>query len=55
MPQELDDRLLEHDADSAVRPTIISIGELWSKKSQEGLLAELTPSTMDHDQQVIEC
>ncbi|CAE7681767.1 sas6 [Symbiodinium pilosum] len=43
VPQEMDEQFEKLDPDSALRPTIITPGSVWSKKSQKSLLAQ--PST----------
>ncbi len=38
IPGELDARLEAEDPDGALRPTIINVGKVWSKRSQRSLL-----------------
>ena len=39
IPAALDAKALRLDADSALRSTIITVGETWAKKAQNGLIA----------------
>lgn len=51
VPKELDRRFEALDGDSALRPTIISPGDMWRKKAQKALLASPTASTLDSEDQ----
>uniref|UniRef100_A0A7S1KV23 Uncharacterized protein n=1 Tax=Alexandrium catenella TaxID=2925 RepID=A0A7S1KV23_ALECA len=50
VPKELDRRFELLDTDGALRPTIISPGETWTKRSQKALLAAPTTSTLQGSQ-----
>jgi hypothetical protein len=54
IPTELDRKFEILDEDSALRPTIIKPGTLWTKSSQVALLAQPKTSTVSVDQQVTE-
>lgn len=38
IPKQLDKKYKQLDTDAALRPTIINVGEVWSRKVQKGLL-----------------
>eukprot|EP00439_Symbiodinium_sp_Y106_P047131 s1768_g6.t1 len=46
VPQELDERFEKLDPDSALRPTIITPGSLWSKRAQKSLLSPPSTSSL---------
>jgi len=52
VPGELDAKYSEFDEDNAVRPTIINIGDTWTKSFQKSLLADPESMTMSEDEQV---
>eukprot|EP00746_Dinoflagellata_sp_MGD_P065191 gnl/MRDRNA2_/MRDRNA2_271705_c0_seq1.p1 gnl/MRDRNA2_/MRDRNA2_271705_c0~~gnl/MRDRNA2_/MRDRNA2_271705_c0_seq1.p1 ORF type:complete len:293 (+),score=66.77 gnl/MRDRNA2_/MRDRNA2_271705_c0_seq1:1-879(+) len=51
VPKEMDRCFEKFDEDSALRPTIINVGDLWTKKAQKALLANPSTSVLDGDQQ----
>jgi len=51
VPVEMDRRFEEFDEDSALRPTIINVGDTWTKKSQKALLGNPTSSTLHSNEQ----
>ncbi|CAE7604446.1 unnamed protein product [Symbiodinium sp. CCMP2592] len=51
VPQELDERFEKLDPDSALRPTIITPGSLWSKRAQKSLLSPPSTSSLSTDDQ----
>ena len=51
LPAVLDAKLLAQDADSAVRPTRIDVGEVWTRRAQRALLAKPTSSALGPDEQ----
>ena len=51
LPAVLDAKLLSQDADSAVRPTRIDVGEVWTRRAQRALLAKPTSSALGTDEQ----
>ncbi|CAE7258025.1 unnamed protein product [Symbiodinium necroappetens] len=51
VPQELDERFEKLDPDSALRPTIITPGSLWSKRAQKSLLSPPTTFSLSSDDQ----
>lgn len=51
IPALLDKRFDKLDEDSALRPTIIKPGKVWSLRSQDGLLSDPKNSTMRTDAQ----
>jgi len=54
VPQEMDKRFEVVDEDSALRPTIISVGEIWRKKAQKSLLARPSEASLAKDEQKAE-
>jgi len=54
MPVELDKKFEALDTDGALRPTIIDIGKVWTKKSQVALLAQPTEQTLSVPEQETE-
>jgi len=54
IPNELDRKFEVLDEDSALRPTIIQPGTIWTKSSQAALLAPPTQETLDVPKQEIE-
>eukprot|EP01062_Namystynia_karyoxenos_P072277 TRINITY_DN682_c0_g2_i1.p1 TRINITY_DN682_c0_g2~~TRINITY_DN682_c0_g2_i1.p1 ORF type:complete len:1004 (+),score=317.32 TRINITY_DN682_c0_g2_i1:78-3089(+) len=51
LPGVLDKRFDILDEDAAVRPTIITPGDSWRRKSQPGLIGDPTEETLDEDKQ----
>ena len=51
LPAVLDAKLLSLDKDSAVRPTRIDVGKVWTRRAQRALLAKPTSSTLGTDEQ----
>jgi hypothetical protein len=51
VPREMDAQFEKLDTDSALRPTIINPGELWTKRAQKALLAKSSSSTLGSDEQ----
>jgi len=51
VPQELEHKFEALDDDSALRPTIISAGAVWSKRFQKALLAKPEETTLGKDEQ----
>ena len=51
LPAVLDAKLLAQDADSAVRPTRIDVGEVWTRRAQRALLAKPSSSALGPDEQ----
>jgi len=54
IPSLLDKKFEEFDEDSALRPTIIDVGPIWSKKSQHGLFSIVDEQTLTIEQQLLE-
>ena len=54
IPAEMDKRFEELDEDSALRPTIISPGTVWTKKEQKSLLAKPEQRSLMKEQQETE-
>lgn len=54
IPTELDSKFEELDVDSALRPTIINVGDVWTKKAQAGLLASQTTQLLHTSDQSTE-
>mmetsp|Transcript_1429 Transcript_1429/g.3174 ORF Transcript_1429/g.3174 Transcript_1429/m.3174 type:complete len:1018 (-) Transcript_1429:117-3170(-) len=50
VPQELNRRFDELDTDSALRPTIINVGEAWTKRFQKSLLSKAEERTLNNDE-----
>ncbi len=46
IPADLDRRMEEIDEDSALRPTILHTGEVWTRGSQKGLLGDATTTSL---------
>jgi len=51
LPVALDAKLLQLDEESALRPTIITAGSTWTKRSQKSLLAPPATSTLSAEEQ----
>eukprot|EP00932_Pfiesteria_piscicida_P017295 SRR837773.4180.p1 GENE.SRR837773.4180~~SRR837773.4180.p1 ORF type:complete len:572 (+),score=225.50 SRR837773.4180:249-1718(+) len=51
VPKEMDARFERFDTDSALRPTIITPGEVWRKREQRALLAKPSELSMAEDEQ----
>ena len=51
LPTQIDRRFDKLDRDSAVRPTIIKPGDIWTKKSQAGLISDMKESLLGEDEQ----
>ncbi|CAK0855372.1 unnamed protein product [Prorocentrum cordatum] len=51
VPREMDQQFEALDTDGALRPTIISPGDLWRKRSQKALLAKPADTVLDGDEQ----
>lgn len=51
IPADLDRRFEEIDEDSALRPTIINPGEVWTRTAQKGLLSAATTSSLHAKEQ----
>ena len=51
LPTQIDRRFDEVDEDAAVRPTIIKPGEVWTKRSQAGLISDVKESHLREDDQ----
>jgi hypothetical protein len=51
LPVALDAKLLQLDEESALRPTIITAGGTWTKRSQKSLLAPPATSTLSAEEQ----
>ncbi len=54
LPTQLDQNYEKFDKDSALRPTIINVGEYWTKKSQAALLAGQTTKNLGNIEQATE-
>mmetsp|Transcript_43764 Transcript_43764/g.103411 ORF Transcript_43764/g.103411 Transcript_43764/m.103411 type:complete len:974 (+) Transcript_43764:105-3026(+) len=54
VPHEMDRRFEELDTDSALRPTIITPSDTWTKRAQKALLASPTESTLRQSEQKLE-
>ena len=50
-PTLLEQRLLSHNADACLRPTIISVGDTWTKSCQKGLLSKPRSLTLSATEQ----
>ena len=51
LPRLLDSRLEALDKEGSVRPTIITAGDVWTKKSKKSLLAEATTAILHAQEQ----
>merc|ERR1712228_299387 len=51
VPQQMEERFESLDVDNALRPTIISPGDTWTKRAQKALLAKPTTSVLRDDEQ----
>lgn len=51
VPKEMDARFEQLDRDAALRPTIITPGDTWTKKAQKALLAAPSISSLGSDEQ----
>lgn len=51
VPQQMDLCLEALDKEGALRPTIIGLGEVWKKRSQEGLLDKPKVTSLQKDEQ----
>jgi len=51
VPKEIDRRVEALDTDAALRPTIITPSDVWTKRAQKALLADPTTSTLTGDAQ----
>jgi hypothetical protein len=54
LPNELDARLEAEDPDGSLRPTIINVGKVWSKRTQRTLLSATTVSALSVAEQKLE-
>ncbi len=54
IPADLDRKFDELDEDGALRPTILGVGDVWTRKSQKSLLAEPAQQTLAADAQKTE-
>jgi len=54
IPVEMDRKFEALDVDGALRPTIVDIAKVWTKKSQKALLAPQTEQTLYIDEQAQE-
>ena len=54
IPTALDEALERLDTDGALRPSIINVGKMWSKRSQAGLLASPSSKSLGVDDQKLE-
>jgi hypothetical protein len=54
IPGELDAKFEKLDEDSALRPTILSAGNMWKKRFKKGLLADFETATWEQQQQKLE-
>lgn len=50
LPKLIDRRFDQLDEDSAVRPTIIKPGDVWTKRSQAGLLSDMQESLLGEEE-----
>ena len=51
IPRELDQKFETYDEDGALRPTILNLGEPWSRTATKSLLAAPTTATMSAKEQ----
>lgn len=51
IPTELEAKFDALDEDGTLRPTIINLGETWTKRYQKGLLSEVETTTLSTDEQ----
>merc|ERR1719160_1123308 len=51
VPKEMDQLFEELDEDGTLRPTIITTGDVWSKKAQKALLGKAEISSLQADEQ----
>merc|ERR1719265_8344 len=51
VPKEMDQRFEELDEDGTLRPTVITTGDVWSKKAQKALLGKEEVSSLRADEQ----
>jgi len=51
IPKQLDAKFEELDSESAMRPTIIKPGSVWTRKSQKGLLGKASTASLSNTQQ----
>lgn len=54
LPKALEAKTEAIDRDSPLRPTIIDVGDTWTKKAKAALLAPQTESTLHGDEQKVE-
>eukprot|EP01124_Arcella_intermedia_P011300 TRINITY_DN17714_c0_g1_i1.p1 TRINITY_DN17714_c0_g1~~TRINITY_DN17714_c0_g1_i1.p1 ORF type:complete len:974 (-),score=159.96 TRINITY_DN17714_c0_g1_i1:41-2635(-) len=54
IPPILDEKFEALDEDSALRPTIISIGQTWNKKTKKSLLSPITQLVLNTNEQIEE-
>lgn len=54
LPTQLDARLEAEDPDGAVRPTIINVSKVWSKRAQKALLGPTTTASLSVVEQKLE-
>merc|ERR1712012_122944 len=54
VPQEMNKAFENLDEDNALRPTIIGLGETWSKTEQKALLAKPSIRSLDAEAQKVE-
>eukprot|EP00565_Helicotheca_tamesis_P000503 CAMPEP_0185726428 /NCGR_PEP_ID=MMETSP1171-20130828/2414_1 /TAXON_ID=374046 /ORGANISM="Helicotheca tamensis, Strain CCMP826" /LENGTH=970 /DNA_ID=CAMNT_0028394785 /DNA_START=84 /DNA_END=2996 /DNA_ORIENTATION=- len=51
IPKQLDAKFEALDSDSAMRPTVIKSGDIWTKRMQENLLTKMHEETLTSDEQ----
>merc|ERR1712216_919968 len=54
VPKEMDRQFEEFDEDNALRPTVIGLGKVWTKKAQKALIAPRTTSELGSEAQKTE-
>ena len=54
IPSALDEALERLDTDGALRPSIINVGKVWSKRSQQGLLGNPHTKSLEVAEQKLE-